>query len=134
MPKKPRATPPKACMKIMLTLWGGDFPFSWAVGFTVDVKYYPLFLVYKISCSMQLYTIFFHDIFFYIWSYVSFWCASCETLLIIYVFLNASNITKMVAVSFKVPEVPEKILEEKVPIAVPRKPEPPVAKGMLHTR
>lgn len=40
----------------------------------------------------------------------------------------------MVAVSFKVPEVPEKILEEKVPIAVPRKPEPPVAKGMLHTR
>lgn len=30
------------------------------------------------------------------------------------------------------PEVPKKIPEEKVPIAVPRKPEPPPAKGMLH--
>lgn len=33
---------------------------------------------------------------------------------------------------FEVPEVPKKIPEEKVPIAVPRKPEPPPAKGMFH--
>lgn len=37
----------------------------------------------------------------------------------------------MNAVFFKVPEVPKKIPEEKVPTAVPKKPEPPPAKGML---
>lgn len=54
--------------------------------------------------------------------------------LIVYVFLNALNITKMDAVFFKVPEVPKKIPEEKVPVAVPRKPEPTPAKGKLHYR
>ena len=40
----------------------------------------------------------------------------------------------MNAVFFKVPEVPKKISEEKVPVAVPRKPEPTPTKGMLHYR
>lgn len=43
----------------------------------------------------------------------------------------------MNAVFFKVPEVTEKIPEEKVPIAVPRKPEPPPPpppKGMFYYR
>jgi len=40
----------------------------------------------------------------------------------------------MNAVFFEVPEVPKKIAEEKVPVAEPRKPEPPPAKGMLRYR
>lgn len=40
----------------------------------------------------------------------------------------------MNAVFFKVPEVPKKIPEEKVPTVVPKKPEPPPAKGMFTTK
>lgn len=129
VPKKPRVTPPKGCMSIMVTLWG-DFSLSWAVGFTVKEKNYPLFVIYKkilVVCNSIQDFFGWHIYFISDLSHM----LLVRLFLIIYIFLNALNITKMNAGFFKVPEVPKKIPEEKVPIAVPKKPEPTPAKGML---